>query len=184
MLLQNKKQEIQKTWGTEDKVYQTDTIRPLAYNLAKQSGSQQWYFLWKSCDLHQPGSTGQCRLTALVANAIFIRLDKWNNSLSLCSSVLGACWSQTLTKQIPPPYQNLHFASPQPTLWGKGGQKAMQASPYDSIYSKKNSSVDFSISKLCDISQDFLSLHLYLTNSVVLRDWPEFYIHCILCLVL
>ena len=28
MLLQNKKLKIQKTWGSEDKVYQTDTIRP------------------------------------------------------------------------------------------------------------------------------------------------------------
>ena len=48
----------------------------LADSLAKHPVSQQCKFLWKSADLHRPGSTGQCRLTALVANAIFIRLDK------------------------------------------------------------------------------------------------------------
>ena len=48
----------------------------LADSLAMQSVSQQFKFLWKFTDLHQPGSTGQCRLTAIVANTIFIRLDK------------------------------------------------------------------------------------------------------------
>ena len=52
-----------------------------------QSVSQQFEFQWKSTDLHQPGSTGQRRLTAIVANAIFIRLDKWDISISSCSSV-------------------------------------------------------------------------------------------------
>ena len=48
----------------------------LAESLAMQSVSQQFKFLWKFTDLHQPGSTGQCRLTAIVAKAIFIRIDK------------------------------------------------------------------------------------------------------------
>ena len=61
----------------------------LADSLAKQSVSIQYKFLWKFTDLHRPGSTGQCSLTALVANAIFIRLDKRDNSLRVCSTVLG-----------------------------------------------------------------------------------------------
>ena len=48
----------------------------LANSLAKQSVFRQCKCLRKSSDLHQPGSTGQCRLTSLVANAIVIGLDK------------------------------------------------------------------------------------------------------------
>ena len=72
--------------GTAKPTERQKRLTILADSLAKQSVSRQWEFLWKATDLHQPGSTGQCRLTALVANSIFIRLDKWDNSLSLCSS--------------------------------------------------------------------------------------------------
>ena len=57
-----------------------------ANSLAVQSVSRQCKFLWKSTELHRPGSTGQCRLNALVASAIFIRLGKWDNSL-VCAVV-------------------------------------------------------------------------------------------------
>ena len=48
MLLQNKKQKIQKKWGTEDKVYQTDTIRPVIlfknYLTQKEQEMQQIFY--------------------------------------------------------------------------------------------------------------------------------------------
>ena len=68
----------------------------LADNLAMQSVSQQFKFLWKSTDLHQLGITDQCRLTAIVAKTIFIMLDKWDISLSLCSSVKDNLVGQVL----------------------------------------------------------------------------------------
>ena len=59
----------------------------LGASLAKQSVSLQCQFLWESTDLHWPSSTGQCSLTAVGANPIFIALGKWDNSLDLCNSV-------------------------------------------------------------------------------------------------
>ena len=41
-----------------------------------QSESLQCEFLWESTDLYQPGSTGQCSVTALGANTIIIALGK------------------------------------------------------------------------------------------------------------
>ena len=73
-------------WNTAKPTEHQKRLTVLADSLAKQSVSRQCKFLQKSSDLHQPGSTGQCMLSALVANAIFIRLHKWDNSLSLCSS--------------------------------------------------------------------------------------------------
>ena len=55
-------------------------------NLAKQSESLQWEFLWESTDLHRPSSTGQCSPTALGANTSFIALVKWDNSF-VCAIV-------------------------------------------------------------------------------------------------
>ena len=48
----------------------------LGASLAKQSVSLQCQFLWESTDLHWPSSTGQCSLTAVRANPIFIALGK------------------------------------------------------------------------------------------------------------
>ena len=77
-------------WHTAKPTGRQKSLTILADSLTLQSVSRQFEFLWKSTELHQPGSTGQCRLTAIVANAIFIRLDKWYISLSLCIS--GHFW--------------------------------------------------------------------------------------------
>ena len=54
------------------------------------SGSPSLVLSWDVSGLWQLPSLGQSkwRLTALVAKAIFTRLDKWDDSLSSCSSVV------------------------------------------------------------------------------------------------
>ena len=59
----------------------------LGASLAKQSESIQCKLVWKSTDLHWPCSRGQCSLTALRVNTIFVALQKWDSSLGSCNSV-------------------------------------------------------------------------------------------------